>query len=107
MDDVLVSFGESVLDAEDLGTDLTKAFTSRLDSEDTRSYFIDRYRGYITGCGFVYSLFSSVPFLGIPITLAAECGAAYLVVDIVKRNQDKANRLPLACEDALQKSKTS
>lgn len=104
VDDMLISFGEAILDADGLGTDLTKAYSSRLNSEDSRNYFADRYRGYITGCGFVYSLLSAVPFLGVPMTMVAECGAACVVVDIVKRNLDKTNRHPLACEDALQKT---
>lgn len=104
VDDVLVSLGESVLDADDMGGDVTRPFRQRLENEETRDYFENRYRGYITGCGFVYSLLSAVPFLGIPLTLIAECGAACLVVDIVKRNLEKTNRKPLVCEEALHKT---
>lgn len=107
VDDALVSFGEAILDADDLGSDSTKEYFRRLDSEDARQYFHQRYRGYLTGCGFVYSLLSAVPFLGIPITLIAECGAACVVVDVVQRNLDKENRQALPCEDALKHEKSS
>lgn len=101
VDDFLVSFGEAVIDADDQGADSTKEYTKRLDSEEMRMYFTERYRGYRTGCGFVYSLLCAVPFLGIPMILVAECGAACVVIDIVQRNIEKENRKPLACEEAL------
>lgn len=107
VDDALVSIGEAILDADELGTDATREFQTRLDSEETRHYFAERYRGYLTGCGFVYSLLEAVPLLGIPMSLIAECGAACVVTDIVKRNLDKENRRPLVCEDKVNHDKTS
>lgn len=107
VDDALVSIGEAILDADELGTDSTREFRTRLDSEETRQYFAQRYRGYLTGCGFVFSLLEAVPFLGIPMSLIAECGAACVVTDVVKRNLEKDNRRSLVCEDALKHDKTS
>lgn len=107
LDDALVSFGEAIIDADDLGQDITKFYMHRMDSQEMRDYFASRYRGYLTGCGFVYSILSSIPFLGIPITLIAECGAACVVADIVQRNLEKEHRLPLACEDAMRHTKDS
>lgn len=107
VDDALVSLGEAVLEADELGRDSTREFLTRLDSEETRRYFAERYRGYLTGCGFVYSLLEAVPFLGIPMALIAECGAACVVTDVVKRNLEKNNRRPLVCEQALKHDKTS
>lgn len=106
VDDVLVSLGEAVIDADDLGTDITKSYSRTLE-EAPRKYFYDRYRGYLSGCGFVYSLFTAVPFLGIPMTLIAECGAACVVADIVKRNLDKDNRKQLVGEENFKREKTS
>lgn len=107
VDDALVSIGEAVLDADELGTDVTREFQTRLDSEETRTYFAERYRGYLTGCGFVYSLLEAVPLLGIPMSLIAECGAACVIVDIVKRNLEKENRRALVCEDEVKHDKTA
>lgn len=106
VDDALVSFGEAVIDADDLGTDITFEYTMRLD-ENSREYFGDRYRGYLSGCGFVYSLLTAVPFLGIPMTLIAECGAACVVADVVKRNLTKENRRALVGEEVFQPDKDS
>lgn len=107
VDDALVSIGEAVIDADELGIDTTREFQTRLDSEETRHYFAERYRGYLTGCGFVFSLLEAVPFLGIPMSLIAECGAACVVTDIVKRNLEKENRKPLVCEDLLKHEKAA
>lgn len=106
VDDILVVFGESVVDADDLGADLTKKYSRRLD-EETRTYFGDRYRGYIVGCGFVYGLMSAVPLLGIPMSLIGECGAACLISDIVQRNLEKEARRALPAEELLGRPKTS
>lgn len=75
--------------------------TKRLDST-TREYVKERYRGYITGLGLCYSVLQAVPFLGIPVIMVAESGAAVAIIDIAKRNLDKENRVPLIGEDALQ-----
>lgn len=106
VDDALVSLGEAVIDADDLGTDITREYVIRLD-EHSRKYFEDRYRGYLSGCGFVYSLLTAVPFLGIPMTLIAECGAACVVTDVIKRNLTKENRRSLVGEQVFQRDKTS
>lgn len=106
VDDALVSLGEAVIDADDLGTEIIREYNIRLD-EKSRTYFYDRYRGYLSGCGFVYSLLSAVPFLGIPITLISECGAACVVTDIIKRNLSKDHRKPLVGEETFQHEKTS
>lgn len=103
IDEGLVSFGEAILDADDLGRDATRDFSRRLDSAETRLYFTKRYRGYLTGCGFLYSLLSAIPFLGIPLTLICECAAAIVVLDIVQRNLEKDNRRALACEEVLRR----
>lgn len=105
-DDILVSFGESIIDADDLGTDITKQFVRRLE-EEKRSYFAERYRGYIIGCSFVYSMLSAVPIFGIPIALAAECGAACMIADIVERNLEKKNRMTFPGEEHFAKPKDS
>eukprot|EP00178_Gracilaria_changii_P009134 TRINITY_DN269_c0_g1_i1.p3 TRINITY_DN269_c0_g1~~TRINITY_DN269_c0_g1_i1.p3 ORF type:complete len:320 (+),score=45.33 TRINITY_DN269_c0_g1_i1:6988-7947(+) len=107
VDDVLVSFGEAVVDANEAGEDSVADYTKRLETSEMRTYFFKRYRGYIAGCGFVYSLLSAIPFLGIPLTLISECGAACLVTDIVHRNLDKEFRKPLTCEEAIQNKKQS
>ncbi|KAI0562196.1 hypothetical protein FGB62_64g145 [Gracilaria domingensis] len=107
VDDVLVSFGEAVVDADEAGEESVADYTKRLESVEMRTYFFKRYRGYIAGCGFVYSLLSAVPFLGIPLTLISECGAACLVTEIVHRNLDKEFRKPLTCEESLQNKKES
>lgn len=99
-DDALVSFGEAVVDADDFGSDITRKYARRLQPE-VRDYFSDRYRGYLAGCGFVYSLLSSVPFVGIPMLLIGECGAACLILDIVERNLEKGRRVPLPCEEQI------
>lgn len=101
LDDMLLTFTESVLDADDLGFDSVRAYVKRLDGEATRQYFRQRYRGYLTGMGFLYSVLMQIPFLGIPLILIAECAAAVLVVDIVQRNLEKDNRLPLTGEHVL------
>lgn len=106
VDDALVSLGEAVIDADDLGADITREYIIRLD-EHSRKYFQDRFRGYLSGCGFVYSLLTAVPFLGIPLTLIAECGAACVVADVVKRNLTKENRRSLVGEEVFQRDKTS
>ncbi|CAN8072330.1 unnamed protein product [Agarophyton chilense] len=107
VDDVLVSFGEAVVDADEAGEDSVADYTKRLESAEMRSYFHKRYRGYLAGCGFVYSLLSAVPFLGIPLTLISQCGAACLVTSIVQRNLTKEFRKPLTCEEAIQNKKES
>lgn len=107
VDDVLVSFGEAIVDADEMAGDSVLEYTKRLETPEIRSYFFKRYRGYLAGCGFVYSLLSSIPFLGIPLTLISECGAACLVTDIAQRNLNKEFRRPLLCEDALEHAKTS
>lgn len=106
VDDILVSFGESIIDADDLGADITKPFARRL-TEEKRAYFASRYRGYITGCAFVYSMLSAIPIVGIPVALAAECGAACMVADIVKRNLKKDGRMTFPGEEHFLKSKDS
>lgn len=107
IDDFLLSFGESIIDGAELGHDATKEFSKRLPNGETRKYFEDRYRGYLTGCGFFYSLLSAIPFLGILMTLVAECGAACVVADIVERNLEKSDRMPLVGEEAIRHSKSS
>lgn len=107
LDDLLVSFGEAIIDADDMGLDSTRDYSRRLDSVEMRTYFIDRYRGYLTGCGFAYSMLSTVPFLGIPICLIAECGAACVVVNVVERNLEKQRRKSLLCEEAMTNGKSS
>lgn len=106
VDDILVSFGESIIDADDLGTDITKQFARRLEGQK-RTYFAERYRGYITGCAFVYSMLSAVPIIGIPVALAAECGAACMIADIVRRNLEKDDRIAFPGEEHFSKSKDS
>lgn len=106
MDDILISFGESVVDADDYGTDMLKRYYRRLDPP-TKEYFEQRYRGYIIGCGFVYSFLSAIPFLGIPIALVSECGAACLLADVTERNLDKRLGQPLLCEEQFQHEKSS
>lgn len=106
VDDVLVSFGESIIDADDLGADITKQFVRRLD-EEKRIYFAERYRGYVIGCSFVYSMLSALPIIGIPAALMAECGAACMITDVVERNLQKRNRLPFPGEEYFVKAKES
>lgn len=106
VDDFLVSFGESVVDANDMGFEMTKKFFRKVDL-DTRAYLAERYLGYIVGCGFVYSLISAIPFLGIPIALISECGAACLIIDITERNLKKETRKPLPGEEFLDRPKIS
>lgn len=100
IDDALVSFGEALVDADDLGTKLINPFLRKVEV-DTRAYVTSRYRGYIIGLGFVFSLLSAVPFIGIPMSLVAEAGAACLVVDITRRNIDKRDRMELPGERML------
>lgn len=100
-DDVLVSVSDAIVDADDAGFDAVRTYVKRLDGEETREYFRERYRGYVTGMGALYSVLEAVPFLGVPIVLVAECGAACCVVDIVRRNLDKDNRRALTGEAAL------
>jgi hypothetical protein len=101
IDDFLMSFSEAVIDATELGNDSVRPYIKRLDSGATREYFRERYRGYVTGMGFFYSVLMQVPFLGIPLVVIAECGAAVMVVDIVARNLEKDARLPLTGEQVL------
>lgn len=101
LDDVLVFLGESLLDAYDLGKDSTKYYYKRLASLETREYFRARYHGYLSGSGFLFSFLLGVPFLGVWINLIVECGAACVVLDIVERNADKAERRPLLGENSL------
>lgn len=105
MDDALVSFGEAVIDADDLGSEMTKEYRRRLDTEQVKHYFEQRFRGYTTGCGFVYSLLCAIPFVGIPMTLIGECGAACLVADIVERNLLKENSMSLVGEECFANKK--
>jgi hypothetical protein len=98
IDDFLMSFSEAVIDAADLGNDSVAWYVKRLDGDKAREYFRERYRGYMSGMGFFYSALMQVPFLGIPLVLVAECGAAVMVVDIVSRNLEKEERLPLPGE---------
>lgn len=100
IDDVLVSFGESLVDADDQGLKLVNGLLRKLDLQ-TRSYVQQRFRGYIIGLGFVFSFLAAVPFLGIPMSLIAECGAASLIVDITRRNLTKHDRLELPGEALL------
>lgn len=100
IDDALVSFGEALVDADDLGTKLINPFLRKIDV-DTRGYVAARYRGYVIGLGFVFSMLSAVPFIGIPMSLVAEAGAACLVVDITRRNVDKHDRMELPGEQLL------
>lgn len=101
VDDMLLTFTEAILDADDLGFDAVRPYVKRLDGEVVRKYFRQRYRGYITGMGFLYSVFMQVPLLGIPLVLVAECGAAVVVVDIATRNLEKHDRLQLTGEHVL------
>lgn len=101
-DDVLCSIGESLVDAEDLSMDGVREFYRRLENEESRKYFRKRFRGYLTGSGFVNSLLMQVPLLGVPFTLVAECSAACVVVEIVSNNLYKQNRIPLPVEDQLE-----
>lgn len=105
LDDMLISFGESVVDADDYGTDMLKRYYRRLDPP-TKDYFEQRYRGYVIGCGFVYSFLSAIPFLGIPIALVSECGAACLLADVTERNLDKQRGQPLLGEEHFQSQKS-
>ena len=100
-DDALVFAGEALLDAFDLGKDSTKFYYKRLPSLETRQYFRARYHGYLTGMGFLYSMCLGVPFLGVLVSIIAECGAACLVVEIVERNLQKETRQSLPGEDSL------
>lgn len=100
-DDMLVSVSEAVMDADGLGFDAVRTYVKRLDGAETQEYFRERYRGYVTGMGALYSVLEAVPFMGVPIVLIAECGAACCVVDIVQRNLVKDNRRPLTGEEAL------
>lgn len=98
VDDFLLSFGESVVDADECGQDLLKRYVRKMTPE-VRDYFCERYRGYIVGCGFIYSFLSAIPFLGIPVALISECGAACLIADITKRNLHKRDHVQLPGEE--------
>lgn len=100
-DDMLVSVSDAIVDADDAGFDAVRTYVKRLDGEETKEYFSERYRGYIVGMGALYSMLETIPFLGVPIVLVAECGAACCVVDIVSRNLAKDNRRQLVGEGAL------
>lgn len=106
-DDSLAALGEALVDAEDLAEDGTREFYRRLETEQDRKYFLKRFRGYLTGCGFCNSLLMQIPFLGIPVAMISECAAAVIVVDIVERNLTKENRRPFPCEDVLKQSNLS
>jgi hypothetical protein len=100
-DDVLVSVSEAVMDAEDMGFDAVRGYVRRLDGAEAKEYFRERYRGYVTGMGALYSVLQAVPFLGVPVVLVAQCGGACCVVDVVTRNLGKEKRRPLCGEEAL------
>jgi hypothetical protein len=99
--DFLMAFSEAVLDAAELGHDSVTWYIKRLDGDEMREYFRERYRGYMSGMGFFYSVLMQVPFLGIPLVLIAECGAAVMVIDIVTRNLEKEERLSLPGEAVI------
>jgi hypothetical protein len=107
LDEAVLSFSEAILDSDDMGNDLMRPFVRRLDGEDARVYFRNRYRGYLVGCGFVFSCLTQIPLAGIAIGLIGECGAAVCVVDIVSRNSRKEqhSRMALVGEHALVASK--
>lgn len=100
-DDLLLSVSEAIVDADQFGKDALRPYVKRLTAEQ-EEYFKERYRGYITGMGTVYCMLEAIPFMGIPIMLVAECGAACLLEDIVIRNLAKADRISLCGERALQ-----
>lgn len=104
LDDVLASFAEAIVDAEDQGRDSTIEFYKRLDTPEAKVYFHNRFRGYLTGSGFWNSLLMQIPFLGVPMTVVSRCAAATVVRDIVERNLEKDNRTPFPCEDMLSTS---
>lgn len=100
LDDLLLSVSEAVIDAADFGEDALRPYLKRLTSEQVE-YFRERYRGYITGMGTLYCMLEAIPFMGLPIELISECGAACLLEDVVARNLDKTDRMELCGEMAL------
>lgn len=102
LDDFLLSVSEAIIDAADFGEDALRPYMKRLTSEQAE-YVRERYRGYITGMGTLYCMLQAIPFMGIPIELISECGAACLLDDVVKRNLEKTERMELCGERAFKK----
>lgn len=99
-DDVLEAAGEALRDALDAGKDAVRPYYRRLPGP-SRRYFYARYGGYLSGCGFLYSLLMQVPGVAVVANVAANVAAAVQVEDILSRNADKAEAVPLLGEEVV------
>eukprot|EP00168_Porphyra_purpurea_P007728 TRINITY_DN1970_c0_g1_i1.p6 TRINITY_DN1970_c0_g1~~TRINITY_DN1970_c0_g1_i1.p6 ORF type:complete len:172 (-),score=78.30 TRINITY_DN1970_c0_g1_i1:674-1189(-) len=99
-DDLLEAAGEALRDALDAGKDAVRPYYRRLPGP-SRRYFYARYGGYLSGCGFLYSLLMQVPGVAVVANVAANVAAAVQVEDILSRNASKEESVPLLGEDVV------
>lgn len=99
-DDVLEAAGEALRDALDAGKDAVRPYYRRLPGP-SRRYFYARYGGYLSGCGFLYSLLMQVPGVAVVANVAANVAAAVQVEDILSRNADKEESVSLLGEEVV------
>jgi len=99
-DDVLEAAGEALRDALDAGKDAVRPYYRRLPGP-SRRYLYARYGGYLSGCGFLYSLLMQVPGVAVVANVAANVAAAVQVEDILSRNASKEESVPLLGEDVV------
>lgn len=99
-DDVLEAAGEALRDALDAGKDAVRPYYRRLPGP-SRRYFYARYGGYLSGCGFLYSLLMQIPGVAVVANVAANVAAAVQVEDILARNPNKEESVSLLGEEVV------
>jgi len=77
VDELILGLSEALLDANDFGVHAARGYLRRIPDLAARDYFLNRYRGYLSGMGFLYSLMMEIPLLGIPLSLIGQVGTCF------------------------------